>query len=248
MRHGLSILAVILLVLSPAPTSAESFTQTDWSSGPGDPGPANEWGEVFDSTDDVSWFAVPGQIALSSTPLASPMEHRLDDAFNGAISVYACDIDDDGDTDIIGSAYYTDDVKLWLNDGGDPITWSEHTVDGDFTDPCEVYAADVDSDGRTDILGSAYGDALISWWRNDGGNPSDWVENIIREGYHGAHDVWAGDLDGDADTDVVGVAAEDDEITWWRNDGRDKDIAGVHVGMEEIVFENLCEKDFHAAL
>lgn len=218
MRSGFPYFASILLLL-PLFLSADELSQTDWSGGPGQQGPSNEWGTGFAAAGDVSWRAVAGQIALSSVPLATPLEDRLDDSFEGGISVYTSDIDGDGDTDVIGSAHYTDDVKLWMNEGGDPISWAEYTVDGDFTDPCEVYAADVDGDGRTDILGSAYSGALISWWRNDGSTPSDWEEHTIREGYHGAHDVWAGDLDDDGDTDVVGVAAEDDEITWWRNDG-----------------------------
>jgi hypothetical protein len=218
MRSGLPYLASLFALL-PLFVSADELSQTDWSAGPGIPGPSNEWGAGFTAASNVSWRAVPGQIALSSLPLDTPLEDRLDDSFAGGISVYSSDIDGDGDTDIVGSAYYTDDVELWINEGGEPVVWSEHTIDGDFTDPCEVYAADVDGDGLNDILGSAYGGALISWWRNDGGSPSEWVEQAIRAGYHGAHDVWAGDLDGDGDTDVVGVAAEDDEITWWRNDG-----------------------------
>ena len=220
MRSGFRYLGSLLLLV-PFSLSADELTQTDWSGGPGLPGPVNEWGDRFSASIDISWRAIPGQIALSSVPLTTPLEDRLDDSFDGGISVYASDIDGDGDTDIIGSAYYTNDVKLWMNQGGDPVSWSEYTIDGDFTHPAEVYAADVDGDGRTDILGSAYDAALISWWRNDGGDPSAWVENSIKEGYHGAHDVWAGDLDDDGDTDVVGVAAEDDEIAWWRNEGGD---------------------------
>ncbi len=42
-----------------------------------------------------------------------------------------------------------------------------------FTGAAVVHAADLDRDGRPDILGAATTDG-IAWWRNYGGNPAIW--------------------------------------------------------------------------
>ena len=49
-----------------------------------------------------------------------------------------------------------------------------------------------------------------------------WTEYPIAEGtFAGASDVYAIDLDGDEDMDVLGAAYTADEITWWENDGNE---------------------------
>jgi hypothetical protein len=40
-------------------------------------------------------------------------EHILNGSFDGAHSVYAADIDDDGDVDVLGAAAYDDDIAWW---------------------------------------------------------------------------------------------------------------------------------------
>jgi hypothetical protein len=218
MRVGLTL--SLMLMVSAGSLFADEATQTDWSGGGGVSGPVTDWGSAFESANATSWWSIPGQLSLSSTPLPSAIEHRIAGGFNGALCVHTADIDDDGDQDILGTAYYTDDVVLWRNDGGDPITWTSQTIDGDFGGGCETFAADVDDDGDLDLLGAGF-TAGIVWWRNDGGDPISWVRADVTGEFAGGHDVWAGDLDGDGDTDVVGAAAEDDEVAWWRNDGGD---------------------------
>jgi hypothetical protein len=216
MRTGLAL--ALMLIVPAGSLLADEASQTDWSGGGGVVGPVTDWGSTFESATATSWASIPGQLALSSTPLASPIEHRIASGFDRALSVQTADVDDDGDSDIIGTAYGTNDVVLWYNDGGDPVQWTSQTVDGDFGGGGETFAADVDGDGNTDLLGAGF-TAGIAWWRNDGGEPISWNRMVITDDFAGGHDVWGGDLDGDGDTDVVGVAAEDDEVAWWRNDG-----------------------------
>ena len=41
-------------------------------------------------------------------------EHNSAPNFDGARSVFAIDLDDDGDTDILGAASVADDITWWL--------------------------------------------------------------------------------------------------------------------------------------
>ena len=65
---------------------------------------------------------------LPSTPLTA--------TFDGAHSVYATDMDGDGDMDVLGAACFADDITWWENDGSESFT--RHTIDGDFdgASPC----------------------------------------------------------------------------------------------------------------
>ncbi|MGB7054921.1 MAG: VCBS repeat-containing protein, partial [bacterium] len=96
--------------------------------------------------------------------------------FFQAFSVYAADIDNDGDQDVIGAAGAGDEIAWWSNNGGNPIQWSKYTIRYAYDFAHEVYAHDLDMDGDMDVFGASTNLDLISWWRNDGGNPVQWTE------------------------------------------------------------------------
>lgn len=214
----LSVLSV-LCMFSTAVAAEVTATQSDWSGGAGVGGPVYEWGAGFNTANDVAWRAIRGQLALATSPAPSPDRLTFPGEAAGAIKVYAADIDLDGDTDVLGSAYYGNELILLVNDGGSPPSWERRVVDGGFLEALAVSVVDLDGDGLPDILGGSAAGAEVVWWRNLGGSPPAWSRSTIDGDVPGAHDVAGADLDGDGDADVIGVSFEDDEILWWRNDG-----------------------------
>lgn len=91
-------------------------------------------------------------------------EHLIDGDFDGAYSVYAADVDSDGDMDVIGAASEGDEITWLENDGS--LNFAEHTIDANFDGARSVYVADVDQDGWYDVLGMAYNADDITWWEN----------------------------------------------------------------------------------
>jgi len=184
-------------------------------------GPVTDWGDTFDTKTGVDWKVYPGELNLGRIALEPAVEHTVDGSFDGAISVYATDIDDDGDIDVVGAGHYADDVTWWENVDGSGTSWTEHTVDGSFYDAHSVYAADVDDDGDMDVLGAAYHASSaddITWWSNDDGSGTSWTEHTIASGFYRATSVYASDVDDDGDMDVLGTSAFLHDITWWSND------------------------------
>ena len=158
------------------------------------------------SGDDISWWE--NTSIIPSLPTITT-EYSVDGSFNGSISVYATDMDGDGDVDILGAAKDGNDISWWENDGTpNNSSWTEYLVDGDFGGVRSVYATDMDGDGDVDILGAGENNNDISWWINDG-NPKQntWTEYTIDASFNGAFSVYATDMDGDGDIDVLGAAA-----------------------------------------
>ncbi len=147
------------------------------------------------------------------------VEHMVDSDAHGAASVYACDLDGDGDKDLLAAMYEEDRILWWRNDGGDPIIWTRLVVGDNFRQAGSVFAADLDNDSLVDVLGVARVGDEVAWWRNEGGDPVTWTKYTIRAGYDYAHEVYAEDMDRDGDMDVLGASTDLNEITWWRNDG-----------------------------
>ncbi len=150
-------------------------------------------------------------------------EHSVDDAFDGAFSVYAMDVDGDGDTDILGAAFLSADVTWWENLAGDGSSWNEHTADFAFGGASSVYAADLDGDGDNDILGAARNDGDIAWYENETIHRSAVhpVEHTVDGAFDFVSSVYAADVDGDGDTDILGAAQVGDDIKWWENTAGD---------------------------
>ena len=74
---------------------AGQAVQSDWALGAGTAGPQGSWGFSFDSCLDISWLAIPDQLALASVQLADPVSHSVDPDFTGAYTVDVCDINGD---------------------------------------------------------------------------------------------------------------------------------------------------------
>ena len=143
------------------------------------------------------------------------IDHLVDGSFGGACCVMAADIDDDGDTDLVGAASTADDVAWWRNEGTG--LWTKITVDSNFDGAWTVFPIDIDRDGDLDIVGSARNADDVAWWSNIGGMGTSWVKNTIDGSFDGASHICCTDVNGDGYMDVIGAAEFAGLISWWQN-------------------------------
>jgi hypothetical protein len=145
-------------------------------------------------------------------------EHTIETDSGDVWCVYATDLDGDEDIDVLGAALVSDEINWWENDDGLGGSWTKHMIDGNFDLAVKVHAEDVDDDGDLDVLGAAYNDDEITWWENDDGSGTSWTDHKIDDAFDGADGVYASDIDGDDDIDVIGGALEGDVVVWWENE------------------------------
>lgn len=146
--------------------------------------------------------------------------HNIASNISRPQSAYVADVDADGDSDIIVSLSLNTEptgIKWWENEDGAGTTWSVHIVENDPAENFHVYAADIDSDGDIDVLGTSYSGDQIVWWKNLDGIGTSWTYGIIDYDFEGAISACGIDVDGDGDIDVVGAGRIADEIAWWEN-------------------------------
>ena len=93
------------------------------------------------------------------------VKHVISSQFYGATSVYAADLDSDGDLDVIGAADTAGEVAWWRNDGGSPVSWLQQTI-ATIPGAWPLAIVDVDGDGDDDVV--AAGRQEVRWYRNDG--------------------------------------------------------------------------------
>ena len=206
------IILPLLIFGSLIVTYSDSAVQTDWSGGPGVLGPVIEWSDQFYLDTYVRWN-IPGDIVLQLIA-----KYTVDGNFEDARFVYSEDIDGDGDMDVLGAAGDANNITWWENIDGSGTSWSEHTVDGYFYGACSVYSEDIDGDGDMDVLGAAAGLGGITWWENEDGSGTSWIEHTVDDDpLDWATSVYSKDIDGDGDMDILGADLITRDITWWEN-------------------------------
>jgi hypothetical protein len=159
--------------------------------------------------------------AASASGDVTFIEHLIDGYSYGNSSLYVCDIDNDGDKDVLGAVIETGDVVWWRNDGGYPISWEKIVIDYNVPVAFSVYAEDIDGDGHKDILGTSYSAHKVLWWKSNGQEPFTWTRYVIVEDYTQAHEVCADDIDDDGDIDVLTASSGLSRVDLWLNEGGD---------------------------
>ena len=80
-----------------------------------------------------------------------------------------------------------------------------------------VYAADLDGDGDMDVLSASANDKKIAWYENTDGKGTFSTQKTITTQADSAKSVYAADLDGDGDLDVLSASSIDDKVAWYEN-------------------------------
>ncbi len=130
-------------------------------------------------------------------------------------TVYAADLNEDGNMDVI-SASTTGDTVIWFKNNGSGNFDTEQIISNTVNGVVSVYAEDMDGDGDMDVLSASYINK-VSWHENVDGLGTFNNEHIISNLTNGAFSVHADDLDNDGDMDVLSASAIDNKIAWYEN-------------------------------
>jgi len=175
-------------------------------------------GDVIVTSFSVNSLAFKFTILSAPSPGAFGNQNTITTAANGAQSVYAADLDGDGDMDVL-SASFNDDKIYWYENNGAGSFGAQQVNITDADGASSVYAADLDGDGDMDVLSASYNINKITWYENMDGAGSFGADQGITFWAYGANSVHAADLDGDGDIDVLSASENDDKIAWYQNNG-----------------------------
>ena len=135
----------------------------------------------------------------------------------GANSVFSIDIDGDGDMDVLSTSWNDNKVAWYENIDGEGNFGSQHIISSSADGAESVYSIDIDGDGDMDVLSASSTDSKIAWYENTDGQGNFGLQQIISSNADGAKSVYAIDIDGDEDIDVLSASWNDSKITWYKN-------------------------------
>ena len=214
-KQPLITYAALLLIISAS--SADIAIQSDWSGGPAGSGAVSAWTDVFDSSSDIEYEDVSGEISLHWGKLTDASD-ILENSALYAAGAYPGDVDEDGDIDILVTSAVDNKVLWWENIDGSATSWISHPIASDLAGAWGAICADIDQDGDQDIFGSAMTADVVVWWENTDGAGTAWSEHTIDSSFDGAKAIIALDINEDGQIDVAGAAKVDNQVVWYSND------------------------------
>jgi hypothetical protein len=162
-------------------------------------------------SDQVGWYQnpLPGPV----TPFWPAWE--VESPADGAREVMLADIDGDDDLDI-AAALRDEDRIVWYAAGDDsePVSWTRHDI-GPASGPRGVYVADINGDGRLDVVAGSMNDGAVLWFEAPPDPSGIWSPCIVDTDLAGVKGVFACDIDGDNDLDIIAAGRDAGMVVWY---------------------------------
>jgi acyl-CoA thioesterase I len=114
----------------------------------------------------IAWYENVGQPGAGT----EWKKHAIAPSFPQGFEAVAGDLDGDGDVDVVATGWSPSGQIAWFENTGDPrAVWKQHPIKQNWPNAVTVILADLDHDGRLDIVASAErGANELRWWRNEG--------------------------------------------------------------------------------
>jgi len=174
------------------------------------------WGDVNkDGRNDVlirsGWWECPNSFTQAHWPF-----HAADYGEECA-NMYVCDVDEDGDEDVISSSAHG--YGVWWHEqtkkADGKLTWIQHTISKAFSQSHGLLMKDINGDGQPDLItgkryrahndgdAGAFEPAVLYWFQFKPGKPPLWTPHLIDDGSGIGLSFVADDLNQDGLTDVI---------------------------------------------
>ena len=162
------------------------------------------------SKDEIAWYE-----NLDGMGTFGEKQSITTDADNGG-DVFAADIDNDGDNDILFASDDENKIAWYENLDGAGSFGSQQIIENSFSGVVNsVYASDIDLDGDMDVLASFSSDQLINWYENLDGQGNFGSAQLVASNVGSVSDLQASDIDLDGDMDIVAVSASFSNNVYW---------------------------------
>ncbi len=143
--------------------------------------------------------------------------HVVHQGVSSSKPLNACDIDGDGDIDILHPSSNEDLIRWYENESGSGDAWQSHTLWSGMDEVSRAVGADIDGDGDLDVITGSPASDAVCWLENLNGSGTSWELHGVGPIEQGGASITFGDVDADGDLDILGSGYY--SVYWWENNG-----------------------------
>ncbi|WP_431109263.1 T9SS type A sorting domain-containing protein [Winogradskyella poriferorum] len=175
--------------------------------------------DIISNNDNIiGWYENLGNSNFTSLREISTEVYNLSTDTYHPTFVYASDMDGDGDMDVLSASSGGNSKIAWYeNLDGQGSFGSQNIITTSVIGASSVFSIDIDGDGDMDVLSASWWDDKIAWYENLDGLGTFGPQIIISNNADYANSVYAKDLDGDGDIDVLSASTSDNKLAWYEN-------------------------------
>ena len=162
-----------------------------------------------ENDDRIAWY--------KNTGAGFEVQTDITTAADRPSAVFAADLDGDGDMDVISASIFDDKIAWYENTNGLGSFGTQQVITTNADGGGSIFAGDLDGDGDIDVLSASGLDDKVAWYENTNGLGAFGTQQIITTSADAVKSVYAADLDGDDDLDVVASSTFDRDIVWFEN-------------------------------
>jgi YVTN family beta-propeller protein len=157
-----------------------------------------------------------GMLSVNTSRAATPTFTKsvICSDITSSPDISVVDFNGDGDPDVLVGGLGS--IVLCVN-GGDGTFSSSVLVPSPGGNNTKVTGADVNGDGKMDLVGIDTGSDEVVWWGNNG--DGTFTKYVVGSSVGGPSDIVVTDLENDGDRDIITSSDLSNQIIWWRNDG-----------------------------
>ncbi|MGG5485817.1 FG-GAP-like repeat-containing protein [Gaetbulibacter sp. PBL-D1] len=133
----------------------------------------------------------------------------------GGFAVFAADLDNDGNIDVLSASIFDDKIAWYKNDGNGNFG-PQQTISTELDEAWAVYAADLDNDGDIDVISGSRVDNKVAWYENDG-NGNFGPQQIVTTSARYTKRLHVSDVDGDGFLDILCTPSSSSGMYWFKN-------------------------------
>ncbi|QHI35478.1 hypothetical protein IMCC3317_08240 [Kordia antarctica] len=133
------------------------------------------------------------------------------------IGLHVADIDGDMDLDVFATTGNGDQVVMYKNTDGLGTFGARQIVSAAADGPISVFTADIDGDNDLDVISASISDTTIAWYENTDGQGTFGAQQVITNTINDVSTIYADDIDGDGDMDILAASFEEDALILYEN-------------------------------
>jgi hypothetical protein len=149
----------------------------------------------------------------------------IDSNLYGTWHLAIADLDNNDTLDVVATGQGAHDVAWYKNLGGSPVNWSKHMIDDNLLGARTVEVADIDIDGKLDVLAAGRTSNEVVWYRNNLPNLV-WEKTVVDDNLDRVNHVFPGDLNEDGRVDIIAAGWDANKVIWYKNPPTD--IGSMH--------------------